>query len=228
MNQMNFFSEVEHTKRKSIIEFLEKTQSELRIKIRDENYRSKVFEKKGDSQFSIYKFIPGNFQEQEGIFSFDYDSNKFFFRGSITTVGKDLILNFPDSIYQLVRRNDFRIDLPPQNEYPCAIMAVNSKKKATPIPAELRNISLGGCQIWIQTSDLTTNKNDEIWINLTVKNFEWENIKGIARQIRPANEKGDLTVLGLQFKDPGADFLTEVQSALMYLDRTHRHRHDKV
>lgn len=224
MTQPNFFSQVESEKRVSAIDFLQKSGGDLRIKIRNENYRSKILEKKGESQYSIYKFIPGNFNNQEATFSFDGQEGKFFFRGSVTTVGSDLILTIPTEIFQLVRRNDFRIDLPSQNEYPCAIMAVNGKKKATPIPAELRNISLGGCQVWVQTSDIVPNKDDEIWLNLTIKNFEWENIKGLAKQIRPANEKGDLTVLGLQFKDPDAEFLTEVQSALMYLDRVHRQK----
>jgi hypothetical protein len=225
MAQLNFFSQVDPEKRVSVLDFLQKSGGDLRIKIRDQNYRSKILNKKGDGLYSIYKFIPGNFQDQEATFSFDAEDGKFFFRGSISTVGSDLIVNIPTEIFQLVRRSDFRVDLPPKNGYPCAIMSVNGKKKATPIPAELRNISLGGCQIWVQTSDISPNKEDEISLNLTIKDFEWEHIKGIAKQIRPANEKGDLTVLGLQFKDPDAEFLTEVQSALMYLDRMHRHKH---
>lgn len=228
MAELNFFSQVESEKRVSVIDFLQKSGGDLRIKIRGDNYRSKILEKKTDNQYSVYKFIPGNFQDQEATFSFDTPDGKFFFRGSITTIDKDLILNIPKEIFQLVRRSDFRVDLPPQNGYPCAITAVNGKKKSTPIPAELRNVSLGGCQVWIQTTDITPNKEDEISLKLKIKDFEWENIKGIAKQIRPANDKGDLTVLGMQFKDPGAEFLTEFQSALMFLDRTHRHRHDKV
>lgn len=226
MSQLNFFSQVESEKRLNAIDFLIKSGGDLRIKIRHENYRSKIIEQKGDGQYSIYKFIPGHFQDQEATFSFDAEDGKFFFRATITTIGKDLILTIPKEVFQLVRRNDFRIDLPPKNEYPCAIMSVNGKKKATPIPVELRNISLGGCQVWVQTSDLVPNKEDEIAINLTINNFEWEYIKGITKQIRPANDKGDFTVIGLKYKDPDAEFLTEVQSALMYLDRTHRHKHE--
>lgn len=226
MSQLNFFSQVDSERRLEILGFLHRSGDDLRIKIREQNYRSKILEKKSDDQYVIYKFIPGNFKDQEAIFSFDAQEEKFFFRGSVSTIGPDLVLTFPNEIYQLVRRNDFRIDLPSKNEYPCSVVSLNKKKLS--VTAELRNISLGGCQVWVVTSDITANKNDEISLNLTINTFEWENIKGITRQIRPANEKGDLTVLGIQFKDPGAEFLTEMQSALMFLDRTHRQRHDKV
>lgn len=224
MAQLNFFSPVNSEKRLQIIELLRKSGNDLRIKIRDQNYRSKILSQKSEDQFAIYKFIPGHFNNQEAIFSFDAEDGKFFFTGSVSTQGSDLVLTFPSEIFQLVRRNDFRVDLPPQNEYLCSIISINGTKKV--ISSVLRNISLGGCQVSILTSDLSVNKEDLVEIKLTIKDFEWEKIPAIVKQIRPANEKGDLTFIGVQFKEPEADFLTDVQSALMYLDRTHRHRHD--
>lgn len=224
MSQLNFFSQVDSEKRVKAIDFLQKSGRDLRIKIREHNYRSKVLSKKSENQYAIYQFLPGNFKNQEAICSFDAEDGKYFFHGVISTEGSEMILTAPKEIFQLVRRSDFRVDIPPKNGYPCAIISLNKKKKSA--PAELRNISLGGCQIWTQTSDITVNKEDEVVFNLTVKNFEWENIKSIAKHVRPGNDKGDVMALGLQFKDAEAEFLTEVQSALIFLDRTHRHRHD--
>lgn len=220
MSQPNFFSQLASEKRTAVMDLLLKTGSDLRIKIREQHYKSKILSKISDGVYSIYKFIPGNFKEQEGIFSFDTTEGKYFFRGSISTQGSNLTLKTPDEIFQMVRRNDFRVDVPSSNDYICEIIDVNDVLKS--VPAKLRNISLGGCQISVPTDSVIVNKEDTVSIKLGIKNYEWDLIATVAKQVRPA-EKENALFLGLQFKEPEADFLTEVQSSLIFLDRTHRH-----
>lgn len=222
MNQLNFFSPLDSEKRTELLTYLGQAGSELRIKLVEQYYKSKILQKKTEDIFSIYKFIPGKFQKQEAIFSFDGPDGKYFFKSAITTENSELTLKLPEEIFKLSRRNDFRIDLHTGNGYACLVASVNRAKKS--IAAELRNISMGGLQVALAASELAANKDDEIELDLTIKDFEWKKIKTIAKQVRVDNKDGDVLILGLQYKDPEADFLTEIQSALMYLDRVHRHR----
>jgi hypothetical protein len=221
MNQQpNFFSPTDFEKRTELIDGLHRAGTDILLKIKDQYYKTKILKKKEANYFAIYKFFGGTYKDQEVLGSFNSDQGKFYFKGYISTQGDELMLSIQNELFQLVRRNDFRVNLPPDATYVCQILQIGNKK--TKQEAKLRNISLGGCLIAIPKESVTTNLGDEIFVKMVIKDFEPERIPCIVRQVKPDTETPD-TLLGLQFKDPEAEFLTDLQGALIFLDRTHRH-----
>ncbi len=219
MSQQAFFAKLDGSKKMELVDYLIQSKCEFLVKIKDQHYKSKILTEKGLTSFSIYKFFSGSFKHQEVSCSFDYKDSKFFFRSSLTNNGGELILDTPSDIFQMQRRNDFRVNLPPKSGYTCEIVRVNDSKKK--IPVDLRNLSLGGCQIAVKINDLTLIQNEEVALRIQIKEFEAEAIPTLAKHIKNG-ETSDIVLVGLQFVEPEADFLTELQGLLMYLDRTHR------
>ncbi len=221
MSRQTFFAPTDSTKKNELVDYLVQSGCEFIVKIKENHYRTKILSEKSLTSFSIYKFFSGSFTQQDVTCSFMYQESKYFFKSSLTNKGNELLLDVPIDIYQLQQRNDFRVDIPPNSGYLCQIVKVNSVKKK--ISADLRNLSLGGCQIALDVNDLVLMQNEQVTLKLQIKEFEAEDIQTMAKHIKNG-ETSNLVLVGLQFVDPQADFLTELQSLLMYLDRTHRGR----
>ena len=219
MNQPTFFAKLDSTKKNELVDYLVESGCEFIVKISQNHYKSKILTEKGLTSFSIYKFFSGSFNHQEVTCSFEYKESKFFFKSSLTNKGGELVLDTPENIFQMQRRNDFRVNIPPNSGYVCEIVKVNTAKKK--ITVDLRNLSLGGCQIAVNVNDLVLIQNEEVALRIQIKEFDAEAIPTLAKHIKNG-ETSELVLVGLQFVDPQADFLTELQGLLMYLDRTHR------
>ena len=161
-----------------------------------------------------------DFSNEEVICSFEIKDERYLFRTNLNSTRAELLLNLPYDIYQLQRRNNFRVMIPAAVSYVCTIRSVNFAK--TNIKAELRDLSMGGCLVILQNADkLNIPKDSEVEMSLKLNEFDTPSIKTEAKHLRPVESNNTLQI-GLQYLDPSADFLSELQNLLMQLDRIQR------
>ena len=202
-----------------VIDFLIHNGTEIVVKVNTEHYKSKILNRRTSTLFSIYKFSLINFENQEVTCSFEIKDDKFFFKSFLTSTNAEFKIIIPSEIFQLQRRNDFRINVPMGLAYTCEIVRLNQKKG--PFPVELRDLSLGGCQIAFPKKLIRVALKDEVVLKIKMNQFENDKVLTLAKHIKKI-ETTDTLLVGLQFIDLGAAFLTELQGLLVYLDRVHR------
>ncbi len=171
MSELAFFNKLGPNDSKEILDFVVHNQSNLVLKINDQHFKTKMLSKKNSNEFSVYKFNFVEYQNDEILCSFDVKADKYFFISAAKATGSELIISVPSEVYQLQRRNDFRVTIPPSLGYSCELRTVNFQKAN--IKAELRDLSLGGCLVSLQGADkLEIAKDSEVEIYLKINDFE--------------------------------------------------------
>ncbi|MBC7421709.1 MAG: PilZ domain-containing protein [Bdellovibrio sp.] len=217
MSDLSFFNKLGPSSTGEILEFLVHNGTNLVLKIDDKHFKTKMLSKKNDREFSVYKFNFVEYQNKEIICSFDVKDEKYFFTASVRATNAELLITIPVEVYQLQRRNDFRVSIPPGISYVCEIRTVNFQKLN--VKAELRDLSLGGCLVSLRNADkLEIPKDSEIELTLKINEFDNPSILTIAKHVHLIGSNNTLQ-LGLKYKDPEADFLSELQTTLVQLDR---------
>ncbi len=213
-----FYTLLDLTKYKETLEFLQSNQTQLTLKIKTKHYKSKILAKKNEKEFFLFKFNFDKLENEKIVCSFEIKAEQYFFTSAISTVQNDLIMSVPAEIFQLQRRNDFRVNIPIGSSFECVLRSVDGRLVKE--KAEIRDLSLGGCQLIIDKSSFTLTKDSEIEFNFKMGNVDRDNIFCLVRHIVEIKNK-KLSV-GLEFKNTDADFLTDLQSLLVNLDRIHR------
>lgn len=216
---IQFYNLIDATKFKETIDFLEHNHTDITLKIRSKHVRSKIVVKKNDRELLIYKFNFEDFVSEPVICSFEINAEKYFFKSEITTRQLNLVMQIPLEIFQLQRRDDFRIVVPTGSNYECSIRTIDGRP--IKLPAEVRDLSLGGCQIGFVKPEYPLMRDTEIGFNFKMHHLDRENIYCSVRHIEPINRDKKILV-GLKFKSSDADFLADMQALLVHLDRVHR------
>jgi c-di-GMP-binding flagellar brake protein YcgR len=214
-----YFTKIDTPKMNEVIDFLIHNGTELVIKIKNQHYKSRILNRRTLTLFSIYKFSLINFENEDVVCSFEISEDKYFFKSQLTSRGDDFKILIPIDIFQLQRRNDFRINVPSGMTASCEVKTINMYKAAMKV--ELRNLSLGGCMIAFPTRQLKISLKDEVDIKIQLHQFDEEKIPTIAKHIKMI-DSSQKTLVGLQFVAMDAAFLTELQGLLFFLDRVHR------
>ncbi len=220
MSDSSFFNKLAPNTTQDILEFSFRSQINLVLKIHDRHFKTRILTKKNDREFSVYKFNFVEYQNEDVICSFDVRNDKYFFKALLKATDSDFIISIPADVYQLQRRNDFRITITPSISYSCEVRLINFKKLTA--KAELVDLSLGGCLISLKNADkFEVPKDGEVEISLKINDFENQSIVTIAKHVRMIGSNNSLQ-LGLQYVDPSANFLSELQTLLIQLDRIQR------
>lgn len=220
MSTESFFNKISQVSTKELIDFFDHNKTQITIKVHGQYIKTNIQSKKNDkyltlpSQFSTFEF-----SNEAVICNFQVKENQYFFKSYLNKTNLDYTLEIPTEVYQLQRRNDYRVAMPIGVVYKCEITNINGVKKN--IKAEIRDISLGGCQISIDgiTSDL--NKDDEFSMYLKLDKYELPKLIFTAKHIKFIDSQ-NTTLIGASFYEPESDMLSELQSMLMHLDRVQR------
>lgn len=218
-SDIQFYSLIDAGKFKETIDFLEHNHTDITLKIRSKHVRSKVVVKKNDRELLIYKFNFQEFESEPVICSFEINAEKYFFKSEISTRQLNLVMQIPQEIFQLQRRDDFRIIVPVGSIYECTIKSIEGRP--VKIIPEVRDLSLGGCQLGLAKPEFQLQRNVEIGFDFKMNNLDREDIYCSVRHVEYANQ-GKKIVMGLKFKSSDADFLADMQALLVQLDRIHR------
>ncbi len=156
------------------------------------------------------------FQNEQVICNFRIKEDLYFFRSFLNATKTDYTIDIPTELFQLQRRNDFRISIPMGLNYECFISTINGQEKNVAI--ELRDLSLGGCQISAPATEVEIIPETLFNINFTIDRFEFLNLELKARHVKYIDNQ-DNVIIGASFLDIKGEKLTEMQSLLMYIDR---------
>lgn len=215
----DFYNLVDPEEQKHILNVLVKNKSDLAIKINDIHRVAKILGKHGTTDFLISKFGVVKFKNERVTGSFELDRKKYFFKTSISSSDEGPTLAIPTELFQLQRRDNFRVTVPMGVPYRAEIQSISGKKAF--VKVEIRDVSLGGCMIVFKKGKFTVDKKDELQLSIKMLDLDKELIVCVAKHVVLLDNDTKVQV-GLNFADPEGDFLTDLQSLLIHLDRIHR------
>lgn len=218
MSKDTFYEKIGEMAMKDIIAFLDHNQSELTIKINGQYVKANVNYIKNQKFFSILRFNSFDFSNEPVLCSFQLQDDRYFFNSFLSSSKLDYVIEIPKDIFHLQRRNDFRVAVPTGVTYKCTITAQNGIFKS--VPAELRDLSMGGCQIAVPAYQLESKKDDTLDMKLEMDGYEFNRIELTARHVKYFEDQ-NLLLIGTSFKVTGEE-ATDLRSVLMFLDRTQR------
>lgn len=219
MNDLSYFNKISQVSMNELLDFLDHNKTEITLKVFDRYIKTNIRSKKNEKYFSLIKSGSYEFSNEPVTCIFQVKEDRYFFKSHITNTNVDYTVEIPSEIYQLQRRNDYRVSMPIGVIYKCEVVSINGIKAG--IPAQVRNIGLGGFQISITSTIPGIKSNDELELNLKLDKFEFEKLKLIAKHIKII-ETQNTTLIGSSLHEPESALLSELQSMLMYLDRVHR------
>ena len=148
MGTESFFNKISQVSTKELIDFFDHNKTEIIIKVLGQYIKTNIQSKKNDKYLSLpLQFSSFEFSNEAVTCNFQFKEDRYFFKSYLNKTNSDYTLEIPVDMYQLQRRNDYRVAMPIGVVYKCEIININGVK--TTIKAEIRDISLGGCQMSI-------------------------------------------------------------------------------
>jgi|GEM_PF-5681742 len=219
MQTQTFFNEVNQATLSELVEFMVHTQTKINIKLIDQYIILKILSKKNEGLFNVSKLESYDFINKPISCHFNFGNDKYFFKSRLNTNNSGWTIDIPAAILQLQRRNDYRATMPKSLFYKCEIISINGLKKS--INIKIRDMSLGGCQISTENSNVEIKQDDELEVYLKVHKFEFQKIRLKVQRLSPADSQNSITI-GARLYAPDSELNTELQSMLIYLDRVNR------
>lgn len=223
MSANTFYYKVSQLDLKDLVNFLEHNRTELTLKINNQFIKANVNSIKNNKYYSISKFHSFEFSNEPIICTFSHKDDLYFFKSHLNNSKVDYLIDIPTEIYQLQRRNDFRISMPIGTSHTCVINYCRGLAKN--VNVEIRDLSLGGCQLSAPAYKIEIQAEDEFDISFKIHQYEFGKIKLKARHVKNIKEQDSL-LIGASFIDMDGDNLAELRSLLMYLDRKGRGKQD--
>ena len=219
-----FYQKIGEMDLKEMVEFIDHNQTELIIKISDQYVKANVNHIKGDKYFSIFRFHTFDFSNEPVTCCFHSRDEIYFFKSYLSSAKVEYVIDLPTEIFQLQRRNDFRISMPIGLPHTCTIKYINGLQKN--IQVDMRDLSLGGCQLSAPSYETEVKTDDEIFVYLKIDRFEFAQLRMKARHCKVIKEQ-DSILIGASFVDLDGENLSELRALLMFLDRKARGKEEK-
>lgn len=219
MSNAAFYHKVSQLDLKELVEFLNHNQTELTIKINRQYVKADVTHIKNDKYLSVLKFHDFDFSNEPVLCSFSFKDELYFFNSYLNNSKVEYLIDIPGEIYQLQRRNDFRVSMPIGLSHECTINYVRGLQKN--VKAEVRDLSMGGCQLSVAAYQLEISQDDEFDMTLKVDRFEFARLDLVAKHVKVIKEQ-DTLLIGCSFTDLTGESSTDMQALLMFLDRKSR------
>lgn len=219
MSAAAFYHKVSPFDLKELIDFINHNQSELTIKINRQFVKANVTHIKNDKFFGVLKFHEFEFSNEPVICTFGYKDELYFFNSSLNNSKAEYLIDLPAEIFQLQRRNDFRVTMPIGLPHECIINYVRGLPKS--VKAEVRDLSMGGCQLSVAAYQLEIAQGNEFDIILKIDKFEFQRLNLVAKHIKVIKEQ-DTLLIGASFLDLDGETSNDLRALLMFLDRKTR------
>lgn len=221
MSDESFYNKINQVAHKDVIDFLDHNNSEITIKILGQYIKTNINSRKDENQLSIQKFNSHDFLNEPISCVFQIKDDRYFFRSFLKSGSSDYIIDIPADIYQLQRRNDYRVAMPIGVNYKCKIVGVNNNKAL--ISVEIRDMSLGGCLISIPGISSEYKEDDKLDLFLQLDKFEFPKLQVVIKHLKPI-EPQNTTLIGSSFSETESDIRAQLLALLMHLDRVKRRK----
>lgn len=139
----------------------------------------------------------------ELICSFFLGGEKYFLSTTYQVRDRQLYVKFPEAIYHLQRREDYRIKIPATFKALFEVHQINDKYIKYSFP--IWDLSGGGCRLILKNSKQTLKNEDELHGHLFFPDRNPTQVHAVVRHIRPGPDK-ESSLYGLQFLG-----MTEIQ-----------------
>ena len=219
MSSKQFYQRVNGLDLKDLVDFIDHSQAQLIIKISNQFVKTNVNHIKNGKHFSIFKFHTFEFSNEPITCCFQSRDEIYFFYSHLNSLKVEYTIDIPEEIFQLQRRNDFRVSMPIGLPHTCTIKHINGIAKD--IQVDLRDLSLGGCQVSAPAFKVEIKADDEFEMYLKIDRFEFPKIRLKARHCKTITEQ-DSVLIGASFIDLDGEYLTDMRALLMFLDRKAR------
>jgi c-di-GMP-binding flagellar brake protein YcgR len=223
MSIPTFFNKISQVSLNELLEFLDHNQTEIIIKIINQYIKTNISSRKSQNALRILKFSSYDFSNEPIICSFQTKDDHYFFKSYLNSSNSDYSIEVPNEVYQLQRRNDYRVSMPMGVVYTCEIRNVNGS--ITAIKTEIRDISLGGCQISVAANSLVKS-DDKLDLYIKLDKFEFAKIPLNVKHVKSIEGQNTL-LIGASYHQMGGELTSELLSMLMYLDRVQRGKVDQ-
>lgn len=219
MSEKSFYQKVSDLDFKELVSFIDHNKTEFVIKFNGQYVKANVNHIKNNKAFSIFKFNSYDFTNEHVTCCFFLRDEIYFFYSLMSSNNIEYTIDLPPEIYQLQRRNDFRVSMPIGMPQTCIITYLKQVKKH--IVIGVRDLSLGGCQLSAPAAKLEINTDDEFTMTLKIDRFEFTNLQLKARHCKLIKEQNNL-LIGASFLNLDGENLSEMLALLMFLDRKAR------
>ena len=220
MENTSFYNKISQVAFKDILEFLVHNNTEISLKVFGNYIKTNIDAIKDEKQFRIQKFSSSDFSDEPVTGAFQIKDDCYFFKSLLTNYGSDFAIDIPTDIYQLQRRNDYRVVMPIGVVYKCKLLTVNEVNNL--LSVEIRDLSLGGCLIALPGMSSELKAADKIELFLQLDKFEFQKLQLEVKHIKFI-ESQNTTSVGAAFLDPESDVRSQLLGLLMHLDRV-KHR----
>lgn len=215
----SFFNKISQVSQRELVDFLDHNRSELVIKVAGQYIKANITTIKSNQFFSLFKFSDFPFKNEPITCLFTVKEEVYFFKSFLNNTNTDYTIDLPTDIYQLQRRNDYRVSIPVGLYYASEIRSLNDQSKK--IKIEIRDISLGGCQLLINKGSEDFKSGDLIDIYIKIDRFEFSQLAMTIKHVKEV-ESQNYSLIGASFTDMPGGTVSEMQALLMHLDRIHR------
>lgn len=150
------------------------------------------------------------FKDHEVIVTFNLASEKYFFKALCRTIAGELVFDFPFDIFQLQRRQSYRLKIPSSYKAQVAVVAHNHRQ--INLIAGMQDLSTGGCRFLVKVEESNFKIDDEIEIFMHFKGRDSLHCKAIVRYVNG-------TVVGVEFQQTTPAFESTVFSITLELHK---------
>lgn len=217
--QDGFYNLVDNVKRDEVILSLMNDNIEIALKINIKHCRAKILAKRNANEFLISQVSKEKFKDERITCSFEFKRNKYFFKTLLTSNVDGMTILSPTELFQLQRRDNFRMVIPIGVKYVAELQSINGKRINEKM--EIRDISLGGCQVVFKKIAIKINPGDHLQIKIQMLDLDKELISCQAKHVLPLQSDTKVQ-LGMTLTEPDANLLRGLQSLLIHLNRIHR------
>jgi len=214
---VNFFTPVASDLYQEIMDNLRKNNVPVVFKIANAHAKSN-FVPVEDAELGIIRKFDSDLVDTPIMCSFTYLDNKYFFKSKATSRDVYFFLNFPEKIYKIQRRNNFRLAVPNFLDHQVTILEYPK------LECRLNDISLGGCRLEITTpTELELIDETDITVEIKIVHSEIKNLMSII-VFNQFNSELQKQIVGLQFAQMSAEQMAYLHTTLIQVDRAVRHR----
>lgn len=218
---VNYFTSIDKNAYQDIISYISNSNVEVTFKIYD-LYTKSSFIKVDGAELAIFKKYPYDYETAYVLCSFLCGGEPHFFRAKMTTSDKYYLLNYPEKIYKIQRRANFRFNVPVGLSHEFKILDQPSFK------CELRDISLGGCKVAVRTTtelNFPLESDIRIWIKLLeFGDVTLDATVAFTRFFQSNNSQ----IIGIKFGQIEANLLSDLHQTLIQVDRLSRSKPDET
>lgn len=221
MSESSFYNKISQVASNDLIEFLDHNKTEIVLKVLNQYIKTGINSRKNEKHLSLPKFSTFEFSNEPVVCIFQANDERYFFKSFLNNSSADYSLEIPAEIYQLQRRNDYRVPVPIGVNYKCKILSVNNVKSLMSV--EIRDISLGGILISAPGISSDFKVDDIIEIFVQLDRFEFQKLTITVKHIKFVETQNN-TLIGASLLEPESEILSQLQAMLMHLDRIKRRK----